>query len=223
LYRVITVEREYGCGGGEIAAGLARRLDWTLWDHSLTQEIAKVANVECTAVERCEERADSTFRRLVHTFLRGSYERNMAPSVHQPFNTDQFVSVGKQVMENVAQEGKCVIVGRGAPYFLRERHDAFHVFLYASFTEKLRRLQQLGKSQSEAEEMLEQVDQDRIIFVKRYFNADWPTRCLYHVMINTAIGNQNVISTILETKRTLEENVTKTPPSLQSCEPGPRK
>ena len=46
---------------------------------------------------------------------------------------------------------------------------------------------------------------DRIDFVKHYFGADWPTRCLYHVMINTAVGDENVISTILDTMRTLEE------------------
>lgn len=218
LYRIITIEREYGCGGGEIARQLADQLGWKLWDRALTEEIAKVANVECAAVERCEERVDSTFQRLVHVFLRGSYERDMEPSSHQPFNTDRFVAVGRQVMQHAADAGKCVIVGRGAPYFLRERPDAFHVFLYASFTEKLRRLQLLGKSHAEAEDMLGQIDQDRITFVKRYFNADWPTRCLYHVMINTAIGNENVISTVLETMHILESGPMNMPPT-QSCDP----
>jgi hypothetical protein len=41
-------------------------------------------------------------------------------------------------------------------------------------------------------------------FVRHYFGADWPTRCLYHMMINTAIGDENVISTILETMHRLE-------------------
>jgi cytidylate kinase len=218
LYRIITIEREYGCGGGAIARDLADRLGWKLWDHALTEEIAKVANVECAAVQRCEERADSTFQRLVHVFLRGSYERDMDPSGHKPFNTDRFVAVGKQVMQNAAETGNCVIVGRGAPYFLRERADAFHVFLYASFTEKLRRQRVLGKSQGEAEDLLNQIDQDRITFVKRYFNADWPTRCLYHVMINTAIGNENVVSSILSTMHTLESGTLKMPPT-QSCDP----
>jgi cytidylate kinase len=172
-------------------------------------------------VERCEERVDSTFQRLVHVFLRGSYEPRVSLPRHQPFNTDRFVSVGKTVMEKVAEEGNCVIVGRGAPYFLREHGDAFHVFLYASHAEKLRRLIALGNSPKEAEDQLDTIDQDRITFVKRYFNADWPTRCLYHMMINTAIGNENVISTILDTIHTLESAPANTPPSLQSCEPGP--
>jgi hypothetical protein len=62
----------------------------------------------------------------------------------------------------------------------------------------------VGKGEEEAEELLNTIDRDRITFVKRYFDADWPTRCLYHVMINTAIGNENVISTILSTMRSLQ-------------------
>jgi len=204
MYRAITVEREYGCGGGEIACELAERLGWKVWDHALTEEIAKVANVECATVERCAERVDSTFQRLVKVFLRGSYERSIPLQGAEPFDTDRFVAVGQQVMEKVAQAGNCVIVGRGAPYFLRLRGDAFHVFLYAPHAEKLNRLLKVGKSVKEAEELLDTIDRDRITFVKRYFNADWPTRCLYHLMINTAVGNENVISTILDTMRSLE-------------------
>jgi cytidylate kinase len=201
MYRIITVEREYGCGGGEIACELANRLGWKVWDHTLTEEIAKVANVECATVERCEERVDGTFQRLVKVFLRGSYEHSIPLPGAEPFDTDRFVAVGQQVMKKVAEAGNCVIVGRGAPYFLRLRADAFHVFLYAPHAEKLKRLLKVGKSEKEAEELLDTIDRDRITFVKRYFNADWPTRCLYHLMINTAVGNENVISTIMNTMR----------------------
>jgi cytidylate kinase len=204
MYRIITVEREYGSGGGEIACELAKRLGWKVWDHALTEEIAKVANVECSTVERCEERVDSTFQQLVKVFLRGSQERSMPLPGTEPFDTDRFVAVGQQVMEKVAEAGDCVIVGRGAPYFLRQRADAFHVFLYAPYAQKLSRLLKLGKSEREARELLDTIDRDRITFVKRYFDADWPTRCLYHMMINTAVGNESVISTILTTMHALE-------------------
>jgi cytidylate kinase len=204
MYRIITVEREYGSGGGEIACELARRLGWKLWDHALTEEIAKVANVECSTVERCAERVDGTFQRLVKVFWRGSHEHSIPLPGAEPFDTDRFVAVGEQVMGKIAEAGNCVIVGRGAPYFLRQRADAFHIFLFAPHAEKLSRLLKLGKSRKDAEELLETIDRDRITFVKRYFDADWPTRCLYHMMINTVVGNENVISTILATMRTLE-------------------
>lgn len=64
MFRIITVEREFGCGAPVIAAQLARSLGWKLWDQELTEEIAKVANVDCSEVERREERVDSRLYRL---------------------------------------------------------------------------------------------------------------------------------------------------------------
>jgi hypothetical protein len=214
MYRIVTVEREFGCGGGEIAAAIAARLGWKIWDHALTEEIAKVANVDPDAVQRCSERAYGTFHRLLRTFWRGSYERSMA--LHgTEFGPDKFVAIGGEVMANVAKAGNCVIVGRGAPYFLREHGDAFPVFLYASYAEKMRRLRLLGRSEREAEEQLNTIDRDRMTFVKRYFDADWPTRCLYHMMINTAVGNEQVVATILSTMERLEKSAAAT--QLPSC------
>jgi len=107
-------------------------------------------------------------------------------------------------MDRIAKEGHAVIVGRGAPYFLRENPSAFHVFLYAPRAEKMRRLIADGSAREEAEELVETVDRERIAYVKHYFGADWPTRSLYHVMINTAVGNEAVIKTILDTMQLVE-------------------
>ena len=204
MYRVITIEREYGSGAAEIARELASRLEWKVWDRELTAEIARVADVDPSSVSFCEERVDTTFQRLVKVFWRGSYERSM-PLDHQTFDPDRMVRVGEQVMQHIANEGNAVIVGRGAPYFLRDRGDVFHVFLYAPRAEKLRRIQDMGTRLHEAEDMVDTVDRERIEFVKHYFGADWPTRSLYHMMLNTAMGDKNVISMILHSLRTLEK------------------
>jgi cytidylate kinase len=203
VYRVITIEREYGSGAAEIARKLASQLDWKLWDRELTAEIARVANVDPSAVSVCEERADSGFQKLVKVFWRGSYERR-ANLEQPPFGPDRMVEVGEHVMRDIAARGNCVIVGRGAPYFLRERSDVFHVFLYAPRAEKIRRTQESGASLREAEDLVETVDRERIHFVKHYFGADWPTRSLYHLMVNTAMGDENVISSILHSMKITE-------------------
>jgi len=204
MFRTITVEREFGCGAAEIARQLASRLGWKLWDTTLTQEIAKLAGVDPKAVARCDEHVDSTFHRLGKVFWRGSYERSLPVRGIEAFDTDRMVTLIEDVIKNAAAVGNCVIVGRGAPYFLREHGDAFHVFLYAPRAEKLRRIIAGGHSEAEAEELLNTVDRDRIAFVKHYFKADWPTRALYHMMINTAIGDEQVISLITDTIHMLE-------------------
>jgi len=203
MFRLITVEREYGCGGGVIAAQLANHLNWKVWDHLLTEEIARLANVDPSAVMRCDERMDSRLHRLAKAFWRGSYERSAALG-GQIFDTDRMMSLMQEIMNRIAQEGNAVVVGRGAPYFLRENPDAFHVFLYAPRAEKIRRLVKEGNTRSDAEDLVDSVDRERIAYVKHYFNADWPTRSLYHVMLNTAVGNEAVIQTILNTMRAVE-------------------
>jgi cytidylate kinase len=203
MFRLITIEREYGCGGGVIADQLAKHLGWNLWDKRLTEEIARLANVDTSVVRRCDERMDGRLYRLAKTFWRGSHERSSQLS-GQVFDTDCMMSMMEQITSRIAQEGNSVVVGRGAPFFLRDRPDAFHVFLYAPRAEKVRRLLGEGCRESEAEELVDSVDRERMAYVKHYFNSNWPTRSLYHVMINTAVGNELVIETILHTMQLVE-------------------
>jgi cytidylate kinase len=213
MFRVITIEREYGCGGGAIAAQLANQIGWSLWDKRLTEEIARMANVDHSAVRRCDERIDSRFYRLAKSFWRGSHERS-AHLGNQIFDTDCMMAMMEEIAARIAEEGNAIVVGRGAPYFLREHADAFHVFLYAPRAEKRRRLLADGLTEADAEDRVDSVDRERIAFVKHYFDADWPTRSLYHVMINTAVGNEAVIDTILHTMHLVEGH-----PKVTSYEP----
>ena len=203
MFRLVTIEREYGCGGGAIAVRLASRLGWKVWDHLLTEEIARLANVDPSAVMRCDERMDSRLHRLSKAFWRGSYERS-SPLGEQIFDTDRMVAMMQEIMNNIGREGNAVVVGRGAPYFLRENPDAFHVFLYAPRAEKIRRTIADGHSADEAEDLVDTIDRERIAYVKHYFNADWPTRSLYHVMLNTAVGDEPVVKAVLDTMRLVE-------------------
>ena len=204
MIRIVTLEREFGSGGGGIACELARHLGWKLWDHQLTCEIAKRAQVTESAVALCDERVDSRLYRLAKTFWRGSYERGMALTEAHAFDTDRMMAMVEEIMQTIAEEGNAVIVGRGAPFFLRDREDTFRVFTYAPHDEKIRRVLEMGKSREEAEDLVENVDKERMAYIKHYFNADWPKRSLYHLMINTVVGNEIVIATILEGMQTLE-------------------
>ena len=112
MFRLITVEREYGCGGAPIAAQLADHLGWKLWDHGLTEEIARLANVDPSAVMRCDERMDSRLYRLAKAFWRGSYERS-SPLGNQAFDTDRMMSMMQEITARIAEEGSAVVVGQG--------------------------------------------------------------------------------------------------------------
>lgn len=195
--RIITIEREYGAGAPTIAGALADRLGWKLWDRELTAEIARIGNVDPEAASRCDERCDTLLHRMAKTFWRGSYERAMPLVESGVFDTDTLVELSEQVVTRLAESGNCVIVGRGAPYFLRDRSDVFSVMLYADHDEKLRRLTADGVPRKEAEEGIATVDRDRAAFVRQYFGLQWPDRTLYRLWVNTGMGDAAAVDLIL--------------------------
>lgn len=202
--RIITVEREYGSGGAAIAERLANRLGWQLWDRDLTSEIAREAKVTREAVHRCDERVDPLISRLFSVYARGSYERTLPVTETRHFNTDAMVAMLHKVIEQVASKGECVIVGRGSPYILRNRPDTFHVFIYAPDDEKLRRLRNIGQSEKESLQLIQEVDRERASFIRHYFHKEWPHRPLYNLMINSKFGDDYVVETILRNIAALE-------------------
>jgi cytidylate kinase len=212
VFKIITVEREYGAGGSLVAAELARRKGWQLLDQQLTCEIAKRASVDEHAVASREEKCDPLLHRLAKVFWRGSYERSLPISDDKIFGADELVEHAQHVIEKKAQEGNCVSVGRGAPYILRARPDAFHVFVYGSREKKIRRLVKLKMSEKDATEMVDTIDRERAAFVRKYFNAEWPCRRLYHLMLNSDHGIEHVINTVLATMDSLERQGKTEPP-----------
>jgi cytidylate kinase-like protein len=204
LIAVITVEREYGCGGGEIARKLSDRLRWTLWDQRLTSEIARLSSAEHSAVKVREERVDPLYYRLLKSVVRGSFEGNLNAHQLQLLDADSIFRLTERLVHEAASAGQCVIVGRGSQHFLRDRTDTLRVFLYAPRRDKIRRLLASGVRQGDVEHLVDTVDGDRAAFIEKYFRIQWPNRPVYHAMFNTAMGEELVVDEILGLKRSLD-------------------
>jgi cytidylate kinase len=195
--RILTLDREYGSGGGEIAAKLADKLGWKLWDQLLTEEIARRLDCDCRAVEKHEEKRDPAYYRLLKAFMRGSFEGSLNAPRLKMVDTECVREVVQKLLPEIAEAGNCVIVGRGSAYYLSKRPDAFHVFIYAPFGERVRRLQATGKTEKEAMELAETVDRDRAAFIEAHFHVDWPGRHRFHLMVNSGMGNDIAVDAIL--------------------------
>jgi cytidylate kinase len=204
MIKIITIEREYGCGGGEIAQLLAKQLGWKLWDQLLTEEIARLANCPKAVVEVREERTDPLYYRLFKSFLRGSYEGSINAHRLKLVDSESILRITQRVVEHAAQKGNSVIVGRGSQHFLKSRPDTLRIFLYAPRQDKVRRLLQRGKTEQEAEQLVDTVDRERADFIQKYFHVEWPDRSIYHTMMNTAIGDHLVVEMILNFVQTYQ-------------------
>ena len=135
--------------------------------------------------------------------MRGSYEGSLNAHKLKLVDSECILQFTEQVVQHAAKTGNSVIVGRGSQQFLKKRQDALRVFLYAPREDKVRRLLARGKSEQEAEQLVDTVDRERVAFIQKYFHVEWPDRVVYHTMINTAIGDDAVLRVILD----LMENV----------------
>jgi Cytidylate kinase-like family len=199
MVQAVTIEREFGCGASEIASLVASRLGWSLWDERLTQEIARLTQSTPEAVEQREWRSDPAVYRLFQDFLRGAFEGGLPPTnrLHL-LDARRIADVSKIAVQTALSSGPSVIVGRGSQFFLRDRKDVFHVFLYASRDYKIRRLISKGATQDKAIEEVDTTDKARAAFVRQYLGLKWPEPHLYHAMFNTEMGESRTAAMLVE-------------------------
>ena len=197
MRQILLIDREFGAGGSAIGEVVAKRLNWTLFDEALSQEIARLAKIPVADCRHREERTDPWLHRLVNLVWRGSFDRNLPSPDLAILDTDCLVALIKKVVEKAAGTQPCVIVGRGAPYFLRNRTDTFSIFLYGSREAKYRRILKRVGNEKEAVHLVDTMDDDRRKFVKHYFGHDWPNRQYFDAMLNTDVGDECTVEAIL--------------------------
>ncbi len=125
------------------------------------------------------------------------------PTNSRLVDSESILKFTQRVVRNAASTGECVIVGRGSQHFLENHPETLRVFLYAPREEKMQPRYSRGHTEKEAEELVDTVDRDRVDFIQKYFGVEWPSRSLYHLMLNTSSGEQTVVQAILDFTNTL--------------------
>jgi len=189
MFRVITVAREYGSGGGIIARMVAEKLGWNLLDGALIGAVARTAEVDTEIAGQCDEHVDSWW----HRFNRGglwsaAIMAGIAPGDVQFFDADTMAKFTRKVMLKAAVTGDCVIVGRGGQCVLQDHEEVFHVFIYAPWAERVGRVRARAQSSRDVEKVISVTDHERASYLRTYYGCDWKDPHLYHMMINAQIG-----------------------------------
>ena len=185
---IVTVSRQYGSGGSEVAERVARALGWTLYDNAVVEEVASRLRMTPAEVSAREERVPSLVERMATAMALGAPE--MMPMVGdiaaQP-SEERMVMMTRRVIEDAVQAGPAVLVGRGAQCMLAARTDALHVYCYAPFEELVRyAVEVMGVPFSDAPKQVTDMNHQREEYVKRYFKRDWRDLANYDVCVNTA-------------------------------------
>src|SRR5256712_13272479 len=169
---VITVTRQYGSGGSDIARLVAERLGWELVDNQFVEAVARRAGVPPDEVAQREERAPGLLERLARTLAVASPEMFIAQAAVPRVEQDEatLVKVTERVIAEAATHGRVVLVGRGAQAVLGNRPDALHVYVVASkaFRMKLA-VERLGADPAHGERVGDETDRQPDQYVKTYY------------------------------------------------------
>jgi cytidylate kinase len=199
MFRVLTIAREYGSGGGSIARRVAERLGWNLLDKTLVERIARAAQVDPELAQRYDERIDSWLHRISRKGLwYGGFDAVAAFSGTQVFDAETMVALARTLIEEACAGGNCVIVGRGSQCVLQDRKDVLHVFIYAPWPERVARVRERTPAAADVESLIRTVDQQRAGYIRTYFDCDWTDPHLYHMLLSSELGDENVARIIVE-------------------------
>ena len=185
-YRVLTVNREFGSGGGRIAQTIAERLGWKLLDRDIIDAIAYAAHVDKKVVRHYDEHVDSWRRRSNQQAMRAAaLAAGLELGENSVFDAEEMVKISQKIIEKAHSDGNCVIVGRGAQCVLQHQPDVFHVFVYAPFKERILRLRTRLEKGANIEQRIRTVDGERAKYLQEYFGKSWCNPHLYDLMISS--------------------------------------
>jgi cytidylate kinase len=198
MYRVLTVSREYGSGGLFVARRAAEELGWKLLDSALIEAIVEKANVDPAVAKRYDEKVDPWLHRVSRKALwHGAFESVANLSDTDVFDAQTMAILTRRVIEEAAALGGCVIVGRGGQCLLADHPDAFHIFIHAPRTFRLKMLRERLHARPDLEREMEATDHQRADYIRLNYGRDMYDRHLYDLMINTRRGIEMATRVVL--------------------------
>jgi len=184
---IITISRQYGAGGADVARRVAERLGWRVVDNEFIERVAARAGLTPQEVAEREERAPGFLDRLAWALTAASAEMTLASGetlakIEEP----QLVRITESVVAEIAREGRAVLVGRGAAAVLASQERTVHVLVVAPVPIRVERIAgRLGCSMEEARRTLLETDARRARYHKEYYGREWADPVNYHMVINT--------------------------------------
>lgn len=203
---IITISRELGAGGSDVARQVADALGWRVVDNELVDQIAARTGLSPAEVRDREERAPGFLERLIRLLTKAAPEM-LTPAAERVLELEEakLVKITEAVVEEIAQQGRVVLVGRAAPVVLSRDRDALHLKIVAPKAARAEALmKRLGVTRDAAAAQVELSDANRTRYHEQYYERDWSDASLYHLVLNTAaLGVDQAVATIVGRAKTL--------------------
>lgn len=194
-YKVIVIGRQYGSGGHDIGKSLAGKLGFAFYDNEIIQMTAGSTGYTPKFVQEHEEN-------ITNSFLYDLVSQMYIYSDTWEAPRDAIFESEGEVIRSLADQGNCVILGRCADYFLRDRHDCLKVYLHAPEDYRVKRIMDTEDlSEEDARRKVRRMDRRRSDNYHYYTRRIWGHSGNYDLTIDTGIGAEAVEEII---RRTLE-------------------
>ena len=200
--KIITISRAFGSGGRTIGREVAKRLNIPCYDKELVDKVAEESGFHADFIEEAGEYAP-----ISNSFL---FNIAVSPNPMAMMSTmsmaDQLFVCQTNVIRKLAEEGPCVIIGRGADYILKDREDALHVFIHADMEHRAARIvEKYGETKQTPEKRLTDKDNKRRVYYRHYTNRNWGEAQNYHLSLNSGlIGIDKCVDIIVDVAKMYE-------------------
>lgn len=179
MKKIITISREFGSGGRSIGKLVAEKLGYDYYDSELVRKVAEETGFDPGYIADAGEYAPG---RSIFSYAFSSASHNGSMSAG-----DYLWAAQCKVILELAEKGKCVIVGRCADYILRERDDCLNVFVYADTAYKAKRIVELyGVTDKSPEKRLADKDGKRRVNYKYFTGREWGDTANYHLCLDSS-------------------------------------
>ena len=184
---IITISREFGSGGRTIGRLVAEQLGYQFYDRELVNQVAERSGFSPEFIEESGEYASAKSSLLFAMATAGQYSAD-GLSMHDRLYIEQ-----TRFIEELAGQGRCVIVGRCADYILREHKDCLHVFIHADMKSRAKRIvERYGEKDKSPEKRLAEKDQKRRVYYKNYTGRNWGQAQNYDLCLNSGVLGEEV-------------------------------
>ncbi len=195
MNKIVTISREFGSGGREVAKRLADELGYAYYDSEIINLLAKETNMSEEYIKNISEKGAYPY----------AFQFAKSFSTYTAMQNTQTEILVKQakILKEIAQKGNAIIVGRGANTVLKE-YNPMNIFVYANLESKINRCKKKANaeenlSDKEIEAKIKNIDKNRKAFNNLISNAEWGNKENYTLCINTSdVEIKQIISPLAE-------------------------
>ena len=182
---VLTVSRQFGAGGRTLGKHVAEKMGFALIDEDMVGKVAERAKVSKNWVRSIEKEAGGSVLKFMSYLVPQRYVNQILDDTRGYIDEEVYVSTLSEVINELAKEDNCVIVGRGGQYVLRDHPETVHVLLVAEMEDRINFMVENYKLKPEEAKTVVRVREKRRVNLYRKFGReDYNDPHLYHFVLN---------------------------------------